>query len=110
MRIIARTAAIGLLLGPLTAVPAAKPAALFSSYDLLTLELKAPFGQLFESARDDDSVAVPATLSYQNRDGREVVLPDVKLSLRDRMPAEQAEALLAEIETAAVGVESPPTT
>ena len=91
MRIIARTAAIGLLLGPLTAVPAAKPAALFSSYDLLTLELKAPFGQLFESARDDDSVAVPATLSYQNRDGREVVLPDVKLSLRGHTSRRETE-------------------
>jgi len=87
----ARATAILLLLGLSTAVPAAKPPALFSSYELLTLQLKAPFGELFGSARDDDSVAVSGTLSYRNPDGREVALPGVKLSLRGHTSRRETE-------------------
>jgi hypothetical protein len=100
-----RVAAVALLLGPFTAGPAAKRPALFSSYELLTLQLRAPFGQLFESARDDDSFAVSATLSYQHPDGREIVLPGVKLSLRGHTSRRETECAFPKLK---LHFESPP--
>jgi len=54
---------------------------LFSSYDVLPLQLKAPFNDLFDRARTDDSYAVTGTLSYDAR-GQRVTVDGVRITLR----------------------------
>jgi len=61
------------------AVLSASP--LFSSYDVIPLELKAPFNDLFEHARTDDKYAVTGTLSYDAR-GTRVTVDGVRVTLR----------------------------
>jgi hypothetical protein len=55
--------------------------ALFSSFEPLPLELKAPFNELFEHARTDESYAVTGTLTYRDG-GRPVSIENVKITLR----------------------------
>ena len=45
-------------------IAAVSASTLFSSYDAVTLQLKAPFNQLFDRARDDDDFKVVGSLSY----------------------------------------------
>jgi hypothetical protein len=85
-----RFAALALLLEWSTAATATRPAPLFSSYGLLTLKLEAPLSQLFDS-REEDSYAVPATLSYVGDDGRQIVYRDVKTSLRGHTSRRESE-------------------
>jgi len=55
--------------------------ALFSSFEPLPLELKAPFNDLFEHARGDESYSVAGTLTYRDA-GRPVSIDNVKITLR----------------------------
>ena len=61
------------------AVLSASP--LFSSYDVVPLELKAPFNDLFDRGRTDAKYAVIGTLSYEAR-GQRVTVDGVRITLR----------------------------
>jgi len=65
-------------------------AALFSSYDVLPLTLEAPFKDLFEHARTDDTYAVTGKLSYDNG-GRPLVIDGVKITLRGHTSRRETE-------------------
>src|SRR6267143_1140331 len=73
------------------AMMAAGPSAsLFSSYDVVSLQLKAPFNDLIDKARTDDEYAVTGTLSYTDG-GREVTIEGVKVSLRGHTSKRESE-------------------
>jgi hypothetical protein len=55
--------------------------ALFSSFDAVALKLEAPFNELFDHARTDESYAVTGTLTYQDN-GRPVTVEGVTLTVR----------------------------
>jgi hypothetical protein len=65
----------------LLALAAASVPPLFSSYEVLPLQLKAPFNELFERARGDQKFTVAGTLSYTDG-GRQVTIEDVRVGLR----------------------------
>ncbi len=65
----------------LVAALAASTPALFSSYDVLEIQLTAPFNELFDRGRRDDRFAVDGTLTY-TVEGRQVTLDRVRLELR----------------------------
>src|SRR4051794_916650 len=62
-----------------SAAPAVTP--LFDDVAPVALRLEAPFNELFEHARTDDSYAVSGTLSYTHA-GRAIKIENVKLTLR----------------------------
>jgi hypothetical protein len=69
------------MLARLLLVAAASVPALFSSYDVVSLQLKAPFNELFDHARTDDSYRVTGTLSFPDGGGP-VTIDGVTLTLR----------------------------
>jgi len=70
------------VLAPLLfAVAAAALPPLFSSYELLELQLRAPLNDLFDHPRTDDTYSVDGTLSYVDQ-GRKVTIEHVRVSLR----------------------------
>jgi hypothetical protein len=73
-----------------TAAPNPSSPSLFSSYDVLPLQLKAPFNQLFDHARTDDTYVVTGTLSYRDG-GREVAINGVTISLRGHTSKRESE-------------------
>jgi hypothetical protein len=78
-------------LGPLaTAATDRSPNALFSSYDVLPLQLEAPFNDLFAHARVDEEYAVTGTLSYTHG-GRGVRVDGVKVSVRGNTSRRETE-------------------
>jgi hypothetical protein len=64
-----------------TAQPAPDGAPLFSSYEPLVLQIKAPLNDLFDHARTNDHYTVAGTLSYTDG-GQEVSIDGVTISLR----------------------------
>src|SRR5262245_3299018 len=54
---------------------------LFSSYQPVALELKAPFNDLFQHARTDENYAVTGTLTYRDN-GRPVTIVAARISVR----------------------------
>jgi hypothetical protein len=70
------------------AVAAVPP--LFSSYDLLTLQLKAPLNELFEHARKDEKFTVEGTLSYADG-GNHATLENVRVGLRGHTSRNESE-------------------
>jgi len=71
------------------AVAVAAPA-VFSSFEPLPIELKAPFNELFEHARTDESYAVAGTLTYRDS-GRPVSIENVKNTLRGNTSRNESE-------------------
>jgi hypothetical protein len=65
-------------------------ASLFSSYDVVSLQLKAPFNDLIDTARTDDDYAVTGTLRYTDG-GHEVTVEGVKVSLRGHTSKRESE-------------------
>jgi hypothetical protein len=63
---------------------------LFSTYDLLPLELEAPFNDLFARSRTNDTYGVTGKLSYTD-DGREVVVDGVKVTVRGNTSRRESE-------------------
>jgi len=55
---------------------------LFSSYQTVTVELKAPFDELFANARDDKEYSVQGFLAYTAEGGDRGAIRDVKVALR----------------------------
>ena len=53
----------------------------FSSYDAISLQLKAPFNELFDHARTDATYAVTGTLSY-DAGGQRATVDGVRITLR----------------------------
>jgi hypothetical protein len=74
----------------LTALLAAATAALFSSYDLVELELEAPLNQLFERARTEEDFSVDGSLRYSNG-GQPVAIENVTVSLRGHTSRRETE-------------------
>jgi len=70
--------------------PAGRSASLFSSYEVLSLKLEAPFNELFDQARTNEAYAVTGTLSYTDG-GREVAVDGVKVSVRGNTSRREAE-------------------
>jgi hypothetical protein len=68
------------MLARLLLVAAASTPALFSSYDVVSLQLKAPFNELFDHARTDDTYSVTGTLSF-TENGQPVTVDGVTLTL-----------------------------
>ena len=85
----------------LVAIGASAPApgsgALFSSYAAMTLRLKAPFNDLFERARQDETYAVIGTLSYADEAGREIVIDPVKITLRGHTSVRESECVFPKL-------------
>jgi hypothetical protein len=75
---------------PASAAPAPPVTSLFSSYDVVSLQLKAPFNDLFEHARVDEEYAVIGTLSY-NDGGRDVAIDGVKVTVRGNTSRRETE-------------------
>jgi hypothetical protein len=73
------------------AAPGGKPAELFSSYRLITLQVTAPWRELFDHARQDDSFNVPAKVAYADEAGRNVVIEHVSVSLRGNTSRRETE-------------------
>jgi hypothetical protein len=71
-------------------IAAVSASTLFSSYDAVTLQLKAPFNQLFDRARDDDDFKVVGSLSY-NEGGQPVTVDGVQISLRGHTSKREGE-------------------
>jgi hypothetical protein len=63
---------------------------LFSSYDVLPLQLTAPFDDLFAQARTNEEYAVTGALSYTHG-GRGVVVDGVKVSVRGHTSRRETE-------------------
>jgi len=76
-------------LGPAGAA-APNRSSLFSSYEVVPLQLKAPFNDLFDRARTDDTYAVAGALSYTDG-GREVTIERVKVTLRGHTSKRESE-------------------
>ena len=73
------------------AITAASPSSsLFSSYEVVPLQLTAPFNDLIDKARTDDEYAVTGTLSYTDG-GRVVTIEGVKVSLRGHTSKRESE-------------------
>jgi hypothetical protein len=78
-------------LRPAGATPAASSAStLFSSYDVVTLEVKAPFNDLFDHARTNDAYAVDGTLSFTEA-GRSITVDHVKITIRGNTSKRESE-------------------
>jgi hypothetical protein len=75
-----------------SATPAERPSPLFSSYEVVALELEAPFNDLFEHARTPASAeyAVTGKLSYTDG-GREVTVDGVKVAVRGNTSRRETE-------------------
>jgi hypothetical protein len=83
--------ALALALGPsATAAPDRSTSPLFSSYDALPLQLKAPFNDLFEHARTNEEYVVTGTLSYTH-EGRGQAVENVKVSVRGNTSRRETE-------------------
>jgi hypothetical protein len=84
--------AVGLVTFSLSArtAPAPPVPALFSSYEVISLQLKAPFNDLFEHARTNEEYVVSGTLSYQDG-GRDVAVEGVKVTVRGNTSRREAE-------------------
>jgi hypothetical protein len=73
-----------------TTAPAPPVPPLFSSYEVISLQLKAPFNDLFEHARTDEEYGVTGTLSYKDG-GRDVAIDGVKVSVRGNTSRRETE-------------------
>src|SRR3982751_2580236 len=69
------------MLARIAAAVALSASSFFSSYDVVPLQLKAPFNELFEHARTDESYAVTGALSYEAR-GQRTTIDGVRITLR----------------------------
>ena len=78
------------MIARLIAAAALAASPLFSSFDPVAFELKAPFNDLFEHARTDDSYAVTGTLTYRDN-GRPVALEGVKITVRGNTSRRESE-------------------
>jgi hypothetical protein len=63
---------------------------LFSSFDRLTIELKAPFNDLFDHARTDETYGVGGTLTYRDN-GRPVTIEGVTITVRGNTSRRESE-------------------
>jgi hypothetical protein len=78
-------------LGPLTSAATDRsPNPLFSSYDVVPLQLEAPFKDLFAQARTNEEYAVTGRLSYTHG-GRGVAVDGVKVSVRGHSSRRETE-------------------
>src|SRR5688572_21616231 len=78
-------------LGPLAnAATDRSPNPLFSSYDVVPLQLEAPFKDLFAQARTNEEYAVTGRLRY-TRGGRGVAVDGVKVSVRGHTSRRETE-------------------
>jgi hypothetical protein len=96
------------MLARLLLVAAAASSTLFSSYDAVTLQLKAPFNELFDRARDDEAFSVTGTLSYT--DGAQPVAIDgVRISLRGNTSKREGECAFPKLKVQFPHGGQPPT-
>src|SRR4051794_34726673 len=72
---------LGLLTGP----------SLFSTHDPLRFQLTAPFAELFENARDDDSYTVTGSLTTTIANGQSVTIDDLTIALRGNTSRRESE-------------------
>ena len=88
-----RRAAFVALIPIVLAIGAAAPSTpvLFSSHDLVTLQLEAPFTELIEMGRDNDEHSVVGKLSYQSKAGERATIENVKISLRGHTSRRESE-------------------
>jgi hypothetical protein len=78
------------MLTRLAIVAAASVSALFSSYDVVSLQLEAPFNELFDHARTDDTYRVTGRLSF-TENGEPVTIDGVTLTLRGHTSRRESE-------------------
>jgi len=74
----------------LLAVAAAASVPLFSGYDVVSMQLKAPLNELFDRAREEGDYSVTGTLSYIDA-GRPVTIDGVRVSLRGHTSRRETE-------------------
>ncbi len=89
----ARLAVFVALIAP-GAAPSGTPApaspTLFSSYDVVALQLEAPFNDLFDHARTDDDYGVTGRLSYTDG-GQSVTVDSVRVTVRGNTSRRETE-------------------
>jgi hypothetical protein len=78
------------VLARLLLIAAASSSALFSSYDVVSLQLKAPFNQLFDRARTDEDFGVAGTLTYTDG-GQPITIDGVHVSVRGNTSKRETE-------------------
>jgi hypothetical protein len=71
-------------------IAAAASSTLFSSHDVVSLQLKAPFNELFDRGRVDEEFSVAGTLSYTDG-GQPVTVDGVQISLRGNTSKRETE-------------------
>jgi len=98
------------MFGRLALVGVLAASSLFSSFEPLALDLRAPFNDLFQHARTDEDYAVTGTLSYRDN-GRPVTVVGVRISVRGNTSRRENECafpkLKVQLPDAAVRVASP---
>ena len=78
------------MIARLTFVATVAASALFSSYEAVPLELKAPFNELFEHARTEDDYQVTGTLTLRDG-GKPVTIDDVTITVRGNTSRRESE-------------------
>jgi hypothetical protein len=71
-------------------IAAVSASTLFSSYDVVSLQLKAPFNALFDRARTDEDFSVAGTLSYSDG-GQPVTVDRVQIGVRGHTSRRESE-------------------
>jgi hypothetical protein len=80
----------------IVAAAALAAASLFSSFEPLAFELKAPFNELFDHARTDDGYAVTGTLTYPNN-GRPTAIDGVTITVRGNTSRRESECVFPKL-------------
>src|SRR6185503_13369291 len=71
-------------------IAVAAASTLFTSHDVVSLQLKAPFNTLFDRARTDEDFSVAGTLSYTDG-GKPVTVDRVDIGLRGHTSRRETE-------------------
>jgi hypothetical protein len=73
------------------AAPPAETPDFLDSDTTATLTLEAPLKDLFARGLEDENVSVNATVTYKDASGKDVVIPDVKVSVRGHTSRRETE-------------------
>ena len=86
-------------------IAAVSASTLFSSYDVVSLQLKAPFNALFDRARTDEDFSVVGTLSYSDG-GQPVTVDRVQIGVRGHTSRRESECAFPKLKQPATMISS----
>jgi len=91
-----------------SAKPAGGAGELFSSYRTVTVELRAPFDDLFANARDDKEYSVEGSLAYTADTGERGAIRDVKVALRGHTSRGESECAFPKLKLSFAATDQAP--